>query len=300
MPLHLRWRASVSASTFHAAAARLRGETLRDERLARALAEPAAALDQLVTQQFGAEGPQREAFLEQLAALSAGVENNRQLAQLALAKTLGPGRASEVLLDALSRTFLELERAVVATHPGLAEQLALRADPLRSQFEARGPGLLHVVGRITEPELMVEQATVVLVHPVLGGGGRAHLPYNTVRIEAVLANPHDGLPEAVRLGWLLAQLHQDVPRYSEHLPPADLPRLAALALVPPTLQAAEEVELVHDYRERVVEALAAWQIPGGAEPGLAPPLLQWWQTYCDSQPRWPVALGALARLLQQS
>ena len=51
-------------------------------------------------------------------------------------------------------------------------------------------GLLKGVVDLTCPEILVEEATVVLVHPALGGGGGASLPYNVARIEAVAAEPH--------------------------------------------------------------------------------------------------------------
>ena len=68
---------------------------------------------------------------------------------------------------------------------------------------------MAAIGRLTERELVVERADVILVHPVLGGGGWAYPPYNAVCFEAVLANPIAELPEVVRLGWLLAQLNLD-------------------------------------------------------------------------------------------
>ena len=54
---------------------------------------------------------------------------------------------------------------------------------------------------------------MILVQPVLGGAGAAHWLYNSVHIEAVLANPVAELPEVVRLGWLLAQLNFDLPMF---------------------------------------------------------------------------------------
>ena len=53
---------------------------------------------------------------------------------------------------------------------------------------------------------MLPQCDVLLIHPALGGAGEAHLAYNSVRIEAVLANPNADLPEVVRLAWLIAQV----------------------------------------------------------------------------------------------
>ena len=126
----------------------------------------------------------------------------------------------------------------------MAEELELRTGPLRLQWEARGPGMLRTIGELTEPELIVPSADVILVYPALGGGGDAQLPNNTVRIEAVLANQVTELPETVRLGWMLAQLHLDVPMYGENVHIDRLPHVARFAMLVPALQAAEEVELV--------------------------------------------------------
>src|SRR5690606_23019649 len=97
------------------------------------------------------------------------------------------------------------------------EELELRSAPLREQWEARGGGLLATLARLTTAGLVPEMADVILVHPVLGGGGAAHWQYNSVQFEAVLANPLAELPEVLRLGWLLAQLNFDLPLYEDHL-----------------------------------------------------------------------------------
>ena len=60
-------------------------------------------------------------------------------------------------------------------------------------------------------------------------------------IEAVLANPRFELPEVVRLGWLLAMLNFDLARYRDPL--SDAERVLPLAMIPPVLAAAAEVEL---------------------------------------------------------
>ena len=100
--------------------------------------------------------------------LSVGIEGNRELAQLTLAKILG--RDSETpYIGRFASLFAELKRAISAAVPDLSQQLSLREGPIREQWEARGPGLLFNVERLTEPELLVEEASVVLVYPALGG-----------------------------------------------------------------------------------------------------------------------------------
>jgi hypothetical protein len=303
----LRWLASASASCFHAVAALLDGRTLTDAAVAEALTLPAAALAETLTGL-----PRSPAdILEHVVALSAGIENNRQLADVATLKALGHAR-STYLVDRLAGHFAELEAAFLAAVPDVVEQLSLRWPPLHEQWEARGPGLLFGVRRLTEADLLVESAQVVLVHPVLGGGGAAHLPYNSVRIEAVLTNNAADLPEVVRLAWLVAQLQCDLPMYQGEIHRDRLPRAAALALLPVALTGGTDVELTACDAPAVARALDHWMGGRGscrAEDGelgvsdgisaddLAAIVWQWWETYHASRPRWSVALAALDKML---
>ena len=122
------------------------------------------------------------------------------MAEVALAKTIGRGNRFEATVSTLADCLAAVLAAQRSALPQLDDELALRELPLREQWEARGPGILTHVAQLTESGLYPEEAEVLLVHPALGGGGAAHLPYNSVRIEAVLANPHADLPEVVRLG----------------------------------------------------------------------------------------------------
>ncbi len=152
--------------------------------------------------------------------------------------------------------------------------------------------------RKTDERLIVEQANVVLVYPALGGGGVAHLLYNSVRLEAVLTDPHPSLPETVRLAWLLAQLNLDLPIHSEAISSVDLPWIGSLAMIPPVLSAAEAVEWARLDPPTVAEALAAWHLADDHLEELADMLLDWWKTYRASRPRWAVALAALEQMAQ--
>jgi hypothetical protein len=200
------------------------------------------------------------------------------------------------LCEKLAECLTVLEHTFEQAYPGALAELELRASPLREQWEARGGGLLAALGRVTEPALIVPAADVVLVQPVQGGGGTAHALYNTVCFEAVLANAQARLPEVLRLGWLLAQLHLDLPAYGEALPPGRIQAVGALALLPATLAAGQQVELTHDDPDTLALALRAW--PGHAD--VAQQLSTWWQTYQADRPAWSVALAALERMLAAS
>ncbi len=256
MPTNLRWLMSVSASCFHAAAAQDAGRTLVEPKLAAALAPGVESLGVV----FDAGGVARQRFFGHVVPLSAGIENNRELALLAWRKAMAV-TPEDATLSHLAAAMAALKHAFGGELPGLLDQLELRTAPLVEQWEARGPGLLSSVDRLTEAGLVAEQADVILVYPALGGGGQAHLPYNSVRIEAVLANPHAELPEVVRLAWLVSQLSLDLPKYSEKVDPSRLARVAALAMMPPVLSAAEQVELA-----RYDDATLRWRWPPGTSP----------------------------------
>ena len=125
MSIDLTWTASFSASCLHVADALLRGRTLADPSLQTALDRPSHTL----AAEIDALGLPREETLAQLTELAA---------ERAIVKTVGNSHASS----------------------GAIERLAVRGEPLRQQREARGPGLLSAVGRLTEENLIVSTARV--------------------------------------------------------------------------------------------------------------------------------------------
>jgi hypothetical protein len=294
MSTTLRWIVSGSASAFHAAEAIAQGRALADAALAEAIREPAGR----VAAEIEAAGIPAAAFWEHAGALAAGIHNNRELTSLSLAKILGRSPRLETLISPLAAVITALENAYNAWAPRGNDDLELRSGPLREQWEARGPGMLAQMGRSMEAELIVPQADVLLVHPALGGGGRAFLAYNSVRIEAVLADPHAGLPETVRLAWLLAQLNNDLPMHQGNLPRDRVAEVGGLACIPPALAAAETVELARYDAATIALALAAWHVPVEDASSTAAILDEWWHVYCESRPAWAVALAALDRMLQ--
>jgi hypothetical protein len=293
MPVEIRWIASSSASALHAAEALVQRRVFADAALADAIRAPAQALAAVPI----VGGLDVAQFWSHLVPLSAGIENNRELAGVTLAKLIGRTPRQAALVPELAGRLSDVEAAFRAMLPGLVEQLELRSAPLREQWEARGPGLLAEIGRRTQADLLVERADVILVHPALGGGGATHLPYNSCRIEAVLANPHFRLPEVARLAWLIAQLHHDLPVHQGELSRQRVAEVAELAMIPPVLAAAEEVELLRSDEPTLRLALTAWL--GGRQDGdaIAAILHNWWNTYQESRPPWSIALAALDRLL---
>lgn len=292
MSLKLRWIASVSTSALHIAEALSQGKTIIDPRLSDSILESSRELqDEILKSSLPAERLWR-----QLVALSHHIENNRELAETAIRKTVGWHPTREALAMRLGERIAGVEMALQRAVPGIVDELASRSGPIREQWEARGPGLLRLVGKLTDERLIVETADVVLVIPALGGGGAAHLSNNSVRLEAVLTNNLPQLPEVVRLGWLIAQLQCDLPVFSERLSADHLPLTAQLALLPPVLEAAQEVELVTADSSAIATAISAWQIQAPF-PDTSETLAIWWRTYVETRPEWGTALAALDQML---
>ncbi len=257
------------------------------------LLNPAA--DALVAE-IDAAGWPRQALLEELASFASEYDSNRELVTRAVARLHLPPR-DPALLVRLAGAIGDLERVLQQAQPNLAEELALRCGPLREQWEARGPGLLREVARLTEPEAVPAAAEIVLVSPYVGGHGVAHPGQNRVTFEGVLFHPTPALPEPVRLAWLLAQLSADLPRYAELLPAGRAAATFALAMLPATLAAAESVELVASEETNLAMALEVWGMAALLPGDAATTLGDWWSVWLDQPVRWPVAVAALDRLL---
>jgi hypothetical protein len=282
-----RWIASAAASALHAAQCQSAGVAPPGSRLTDTLADEAAGLIRAL-ESLRVEPAK---FFAHAIPQSLRFDVPRQLAEVTLAKLIGPPDIDSV--GELARSLSALFAAFRQAQPEAVEELELRSGPLRGQWEARGPGLLATLRQLTESGLVAESADVILVQPVLGGGGAAHPLYNAVHFEALLANPLAELPEIVRLGWLWGQLHLDLPKYEDAVGRARMQTIGPLALVPPVLTAAQEVELARCDHATIGLALEAWHAPAAS----ADLLLDWWATYQASSPEWSVALAALDRLL---
>jgi len=290
MASELTWIVSTATSSLHVAAAMLNGTPLAERRTGEALA---MAVDRLAGD-LALVGLSPRMFAEHAPPLSVRFDTPRDLAEVLVAKTLGPYTEREIP-ERLSGCIAALYAAFHEARPDALAELELRAGPIRQQWEARGPGLLAELARLTQGDLLPPAVDVILVHPVLGGGGAAHPMYNSVRLEAVLANSYGELPEVARLAWLVAQLNLDLPRLTGELSREEIARAGPLALIPPVLTAAQEVELTH-YDLPTVRAAAETWCGSSVDPAM---LADWWEVYHADRPDWSVALAALARMLPE-
>jgi hypothetical protein len=292
MSIVLNFLTSARASGYHAADALESGGTLVDGDVASTLQPASTGLSEAA----GSLGVSVSALFSHLVPLSAELIGNRELAQRVVHKVAGRS-APAVWIDLLLIALREMEDAFKRAVPGVAEELPLRVEPLKSLWEARGPGLLSALVERTEPDLLVSEARVLLVHPACGGGGKAHPAYNLVRIEALLANPLPELPEVLRLGWLLAQLNLDLPAYQGNLHRDRAVYLGAVGLIPAVLSAGEMVELCRPDSATIESALAHWITGLAVTPELTAGLADWWHVMCDTSTPWPVAIAALDQLV---
>lgn len=286
MTCRLRWTVNARAGCFHAADAVARRLPLADPSALEALAAPVAAVEDILTP----AGIAADAFWRSVIPLSVEIEDPRPLVDEVLRREAPSGH--EAIADPLSEALGAVESAARTVWPQMEAELQLRQRPLREQWEARGPGFLRRLSQLAESAAVPSEAGVALVPPCLGGGGVAHPEFGLVRLEAVLANAWMELPEALRLGWLLAQLG----KADAAIPPARRRMVIALATLPAALEAGEYVEWTRADRRTLEAALAAWRppLPDGAAPTEIAEVLDTWRRRClDESLLWPRAVADL-------
>lgn len=236
-------------------------------------------------------------FWDELVAWSALAETRRAAVERTIRRTAQLPFAPFDLTLEFDGRFARIERELANLKPKLAEELPLRVRPIREAWETVGPGLMRAIERLTEPNLLVGEAMVVVVHPFTGGGGSAHLATDSVTWEGMLVHPHPDLPETLRLAWMLSQLGLDVPRYEQELEEDDIERIAALAMLPATLAAGEELELIRCDESTVALALERWGLFESHRDRAAEALLAWWEAYQERRPPWETALVGLEQIM---
>ncbi len=91
--------------------------------------------------------------------------------------------------------------------PQLVDELSLRQGPIRAQWLARGPGLMHSFRRAARLDSQSDsEIQVISAVPVSGGFGEAYPVNDALLFETLLTDADDRLPELARLAWLVIQL----------------------------------------------------------------------------------------------
>ncbi len=293
--MDIEWKSNVDLSALHTAwclnhwpaACRTGSDELRVA--ASAVAEAAARMN---------VPPPR--FWELLLALVVDTPANRDLVERTTVRLVPAAARVAARLSELTNCLATYKSLYFREFPDFDRNIRLRTEPLKQQWEAYGPGLLVLIGQRSDPAAMAERAEVLLVEPCLGGAGFSHLITNRCHIEAVLTNVDPQLTETLRLAWLLAQLEFERPIYSDLINAFRLRKIAGLAMLPPTLRAAEELGICDFSPMTVQNAIELWRM---ADPTEQPPVLRevlmtWWETVEANQPEWRIALTALDRMLE--
>jgi len=293
MNYKLHWRTSCVASCIHAADVVARGLASTDSSLSSAIGE---SVHQLTTEVQESE-IRAEQFWKQLLALSSQTEDVNQLVENTLRDTLKRDSSK----DAVSHISLLVTDIVsaVSKHVGdINELLKLRAVPIRQQWEARGPGMMSKITQLSNESLTIDNATVVLVLPVSGGGGDVHSDQDCVRFEAVLTDTMGQLPEVIRLAWLLSRLAIRRSRRCSSSPLSRLALVEQLAALPLVLSAADHVELLCFDRSAMDLAVSSWI--HGVEPteSLSEVVYKWWRGFTGSQTPLTIEMYQLDKTLQ--
>ncbi len=296
--MHLTWTPNASTSSLHAAQAIcMFGDKLIDARVGECIGKYASGLGEWISTVCPFDSLRMWSLL---VGYSAIIESNTDLAKVVLQKT-GIRLQDRTARSQFAGYVSDIEAAYNQLFPKFLEQIPLRARPLQEHWLGFGPGLLAHLGRLTQKDLLVSDARVVLMQPILGGAGMAHIDQNLVRIEAVLTNPLIELPEVVRLTWLLSQLHLDLPMHSETIGANLLARLAPLAMLPPILAAAEVMELSKCDESMAELAIEQWHVPVPRDKDvhyeIVPVMMDWWETYLQTRPGWHTAMQAFAKML---
>jgi hypothetical protein len=247
-----------------------------DAALAEAIDQPCADILAGLTELRG----NIPAYWEHVLALSASNLSADQLARQALAQTL-PANEQPADAGKLTAALVALHGAMARCVPNLPEELSLRSGPLIEAWNARGPGMLRSMARLTRIACVPHEARVLCVYPLLGGGGAAIPEAGAVTIEALLANPHPQLPETVRLGWLLGQLFVAPPAAGSSLERDRYQQCVRLGCIPAALAAAEDVEWARCNEETVCDAIKHWHLFSRKLnfPRWAERLSRWWQSF---------------------
>ncbi len=287
-PTTVRWTASLMATAIYAAEAVSRGLPLLDSPLDRTFLDAARSLRLWI-----GERSSHAAFVwNHLGGLSADIADPYALAG-EVATRMEPAAPTATQIAELGEMLATLKHATRVAFPELVQELAVRVGPLRQQWEARGPGMMRELLRLTHASISPAQVEVLLVAPLLSGGGRALFDYARCFFETVLVHPHPDLPEPVRLAWLIGQLGMDTPEQRDVVPAGRFPLVCQLALVPPVLLAAESVEWTVYRPDLIRQALATWHVPTLPNRPAHEWLIHWWEHVRQDRLPWNQALREL-------
>jgi len=299
----LRWFPGDRLSPIHAARCFAMGSPAVDESICVAIATP---MSEFIGRLAGVE-IDPSTFWTRLVSVSAAGDTDIVACREGLTAAGCSSLSIDVTASSLVTHLAEIRRAYQQRYPKLAEQLTLRGRPIREQWDGYSAGLLKRIGKQTHASFLPKTVSAMLLSPYRGGDGGLDASAGRVWIEAVLANPFPEIPEVLRLVWFVAQVglidafstgsadsHGD-----PWVPPARLPRVAALAMLPIVLEAGHYLEMISTPPGELPllfpKTASAWRL--SVDDQTLDALENWWMQFLDLQTPPPVALKALDRML---
>lgn len=203
-------------------------------------------------------------------------------------------QTSKAIASLLSECRIEF----VDRFPKLADQLTLRGRPLKDGWDTFGAGLLNEIARRIWGDQKPKRwwpARVdgMLIQPMRGGDGGIQPDAKAFWIEAMLTNVDPGVPELLRIAFLLTWLASES-QPARQTPDAALSRAWQLATVPVVLAAGQELEQIRAPELPIARALELWL---SVDKTVADKVVFWWQQHGEKMTALPVAVHDLARML---
>lgn len=299
----LRWTPGDRLSPIHAARCFAIGIRGVDESIWRGIAGPMA---DLISRLAGAD-IDPAIFWPRLVCASAAGDSDLDACRVALNAAGCSVLSVDATAGALATQLSDVRLVYQERYPKLGEQLVLRGRPIREQWDGYGAGLLKRIGKLTHPSFLPKAVNAILLSPYRGGDGGLDASASRVWIEAVLTNPVPEIPEVLRLVWQVTQvgLIEGLTTGPEDshgdpwVPHSRLPRVAAIAMMPLTLEAASYLEMISTPPDQLpllfAKAAQAWRIP--VDDATLDTIENWWRQFQDLQTPPPVTLKALDRML---
>ena len=271
--MRIQWVPHPELSAAHAAYVVATGARCIDDKAEQVLVQPVTELNnRLLASSIDVGQFWRQYLLEIMA--DAGMQ---QACETALLSAGGSELQVEQTSAAIVRRLADARIAFLGRYPKLAEQLDLRARPLRERWETYGPGLLREIGKQVwgdspPDDWWSPQVTALTVQPIRGGDGGCDASQSRFWFEAMLTDVDPHVPEILRIVWLVTRIaiESHVRHSSDDL---RLMMPWSLASVPLVLSSALTLELIHGDSLPISQAMELWKFGDGRT---AETVSVWW------------------------
>ncbi len=299
----IRWTIGDRLTPLHAAQCYALGSRGVDPKLAASLAAPMGE----IMARLAAADLDVGMFWNRLMDAALSTEHDVAACERALLAAGCSHLAVESTAASVASQFSDIRLIHGDRFPKLADQLLLRARPIREQWDAYGSALMRQIARQTHESFIPKTVTAILLSPFRGGDGDCDPASHKLWIEAVLTNPSRDVPEVLRLAWLIARIglitalsgDEKTDDSNLWMSPTHAARVCALALVPITLSAAKELELVPErgleMTALISEATGLWRTASAG--ATVATIDRWWKQVELLPTPFPVTLKALDRML---